>query len=261
MDGLGSLPVLPTTTIRSPPPTKRKPRTFHAGHRLGWARPSLPPAPSTTSPSRTTPSATFAATGHTGIPWTPSPPENLSRVYFGPRDCRRLASQLREWRRGHWRSSWIGSQAATRSLHRPLLAPPFNPSNPSSGLSLPKLPSLRRRCWKPWVHFPFWRHRHRRRRPTEPAPSSRRQLLWAFFPNYFSRRVAVDAADRAPFTVTDIDGAFNDQRLWLLRPYRPRKPHRHRFALGAPQHQPFRPTIALYRTIGLHQRSYHIFRG
>ena len=43
------------------------------------------------------------------------------------------------------------------------------------------------------------------------------------------------------------------------RPYRPRKPHRHRFALGAPQHRHSRPTITFYRTIGLHQRSYHIF--
>ena len=124
-DGLVSLPFRPTTTIRSPPPTKRKPRTFHAGHRLGWARPPLPPAPCATILPRTTPSATSAAAGHTETPSTPSPPQNLRRVYFGPRDRRRFASQLREWRRGHWRSSWIGFQAALRSLHRPPLAPPF----------------------------------------------------------------------------------------------------------------------------------------
>ena len=41
------------------------------------------------------------------------------------------------------------------------------------------------------------------------------------------------------------------------RLYRPRKPHRHRFALGAPQHGHSRPTITFYRTIGFHQRSYH----
>ena len=45
------------------------------------------------------------------------------------------------------------------------------------------------------------------------------------------------------------------------RPYRPRKPHRHRFALGAPQHHHSRPTTSFHRTIGFHQRSYHIFRG
>ena len=41
------------------------------------------------------------------------------------------------------------------------------------------------------------------------------------------------------------------------RPYRPRKPHHHRFALGVPQHRHSRPTIAFYWTIDLHQRSYH----
>ena len=47
LDGLICLSFRPTTTIRSPPPTKRKPRTFPAGHRLGWARPPslLPHAP------------------------------------------------------------------------------------------------------------------------------------------------------------------------------------------------------------------------
>ena len=42
LDGLICLSFRPTTTIRSTPPTKRKPRTFHAGHRLGWPRPPLP---------------------------------------------------------------------------------------------------------------------------------------------------------------------------------------------------------------------------
>ena len=86
--------------------------------------------------------------------------------------------------------------------------------NPSPGLYFPELPSLHRRHGKRWVHRRFWRHHPRRRRPTNPAPSNRRQLLWIFYPNYFSRRVAVYAADRAHFTATDIAGAFNDQRLW-----------------------------------------------
>ena len=86
--------------------------------------------------------------------------------------------------------------------------------NPSSGLYFPELPSLRRRHWKPWIHRQLRRHRHHRLRPTGPAPSSRRQLLWALYPNYFSRRVAVHAADRAHFTATDIASAFNDQLLW-----------------------------------------------
>ena len=86
--------------------------------------------------------------------------------------------------------------------------------NPSPGLYFPELPSLHRRHGKRWVHRRFWRHNPRRRRPTRPAPSNRRQLLWTFYPNYFSRRVAVYAADRAHFTATDIAGAFNDQRLW-----------------------------------------------
>ena len=82
LDGLVSLPLRPTTTIRSPPPTKRKPRTFHAGHRLGWARPPVPPAPCATILPRTSPSATSAAAGHTGTPSTsPSPTQNLRRVY------------------------------------------------------------------------------------------------------------------------------------------------------------------------------------
>ena len=86
--------------------------------------------------------------------------------------------------------------------------------NPSPGLYFPELPSLHRRHGKRWVHRRFWRHHPRRRRPTNPAPSNRRQLLWIFYPNYFSRRVAVYAADRAHFTATDIAGAFNDQLLW-----------------------------------------------
>ena len=90
----------------------------------------------------------------------------------------------------------------------------FSPFNSSSGLSFQELPSLHRRDWKRWVHRRFRRHSPRRRRPTEPAPSSRRQLLWSFYPNYFSHRVAVYAADRAHFTATDTAGAFNDQLLW-----------------------------------------------
>ena len=86
--------------------------------------------------------------------------------------------------------------------------------NPSPGLYFPELPSLHRRHGKRWVHRRFWRHHPRRRRPTSPAPSNRRQLLWTFYPNYFSSRVAVYAADRAHFTATDIAGAFNDQLLW-----------------------------------------------
>ena len=41
------------------------------------------------------------------------------------------------------------------------------------------------------------------------------------------------------------------------RPFRPRKPHRHRFELGASQHRHSRLAIAFYRAIGLYQRSYH----
>ena len=81
-------------------------------------------------------------------------------------------------------------------------------------LSFPELPSLHRRHWKRWIHRRFWRQRHRRRRPTGPALSSHRQLLWAFYHNCFSRHVAVYAADRAQFAATDTAGAFNDQLLW-----------------------------------------------
>ena len=49
-----------------------------------------------------------------------------------------------------------------------------------SGLSFPELPLRRRRHWKPWIHRRLRRHSPRRRRPTEPAPTSRRQLLWSF---------------------------------------------------------------------------------
>ena len=86
--------------------------------------------------------------------------------------------------------------------------------NPLPGLYFPELPSLHHRHGKRWVHRRFWRHSPRRRRPTGPAPSNRRQRLSTFYPNYFSRRVAVYAADRAHFTATDIAGAFNDQLLW-----------------------------------------------
>ena len=41
------------------------------------------------------------------------------------------------------------------------------------------------------------------------------------------------------------------------RPYRSRKPHRHRFALRVPHHRHSRPIIAFYWTIDLHQRSNH----
>ena len=123
---MGSFPSPSDPPLLSAPLHRRNAyRTFHAGRRLGWARPSLLLAPSTTIPSRTTPSATSATTDHTGTPWTPSPPHNFCRVYFGPRDRCRFDSQLREWRRGHWLSSWIGVPAAFRSLHRPPLAPPF----------------------------------------------------------------------------------------------------------------------------------------
>ena len=84
--------------------------------------------------------------------------------------------------------------------------------NPSSGLHLPELappPTL-----ETWIHRRLRCYRHRRRRPTGPAPSSRRQLLQAFYHNYFSRRVAVYAADRAHFTATATAGAFNDHLLW-----------------------------------------------
>ena len=53
----------------------------------------------------------------------------------------------------------------------------FSPSNPSWGFSFPELPSLHRRNWKCGVHRRFRRHNPRRRRPTGPAPSNRRQLL------------------------------------------------------------------------------------
>ena len=63
---------------------------------------------------------------------------NLRRVFFGPRDCRRLASEVRESRRVHWRYSWILLQAALRSLHRPPLAPRFSPSYTFVGALLPR---------------------------------------------------------------------------------------------------------------------------
>ena len=50
----------------------------------------------------------------------------------------------------------------------------------------------------------------------------------------------------APST-TNVYGLLRLQQ----RPYRPRKPHRHWFALGAPQHHHCRPTILFHRTIGL----------
>ena len=80
LDGPVSLPFRPTITIGSAPPT-RKPRTFHAGHRLGWGRPPLTPAPCATILPRTTLPATSAPAGHRTTPSTPSPPQNLRRVY------------------------------------------------------------------------------------------------------------------------------------------------------------------------------------
>ena len=55
----------------------------------------------------------------------PSPPQNRCSVYFGPRHRLSFASQLRERRRGRWRSSWIGFQAVLRSPQRPPLMHPF----------------------------------------------------------------------------------------------------------------------------------------
>ena len=131
------------------------------------------------------------------------------------------------------------------------MAPPFDPIlTLHRAVSFPELPSLRHYHCKPWIHHRPGRHHYRRRRPIGPAPSSRRQLLWALYPNYFSRRVAVYAADRAQFTATDTAGAFNDQLLRTSRlqqrPYRPRKPQRQPFALGVPQHSHSRPPIAFY---------------
>ena len=60
----------------------------------------------------------------------------------------------------------------------------------------------------------------------------------------------------APST-TNVYGLLRLQQ----RSYPPRKPHRRRFALGAPQHRHSRPTISFHRTIGLHQHSYHILSG
>ena len=133
--------------------------------------------------------------------------------------------------------------------------------NSSSGLSFPELPSLHRRHWKPWIHRRLRRHNPRRRRPSEPAPSSRSQLVWPSTPN-----ISAAASPSTPRTglistprtvpapsMTNFYGFLRLQR----RPYCPRRPHRHRFALGAPRHRHSRPTIAFYRTIGLHQRFYH----
>ena len=88
--------------------------------------------------------------------------------------------------------------------------------NPSSGFYVPELPSLHRYHGKRWIHRRFRRYSPRRRRPTGPAPSTRRQLLWIFYLNYFSRRVAVYAADKAHFTAMDTAGAFIDQILWTF---------------------------------------------
>ena len=52
LDGLVCLPFRPTITI-GVAPSKLKPRAFHAGHRLGWDRPPLPPAPCATNLPRT----------------------------------------------------------------------------------------------------------------------------------------------------------------------------------------------------------------
>ena len=176
MDGSVSLPFRSPITIGSALP-KRKPRTFHAGHERGWAGPSLPPAPCASILPRTTPSLTSAAAGHTGARSTLSPPQNLRSVFFGPRDHNRFTSQHREKHRGRWRSFWTGVQAPLRSPHRPPLVPPFSPSLVFVGRFFPRAAIASPRHWKPWIHRRHRRHNPRQHRPTEPAPSRRRQLL------------------------------------------------------------------------------------
>ena len=135
--------------------------------------------------------------------------------------------------------------------------------NPSSGLHLPELappPTL-----ETWIHRRLRCYRHRRRRPTGPAPSSRRQLRWAFSP-FISAAASPSTPQTgliSPSRTLPAPSTTNFYGLLRLqqRPYRPRKLHRHRFALGVPQHLHSRPNIAFYHTIGLHQRSYHILRG
>ena len=134
--------------------------------------------------------------------------------------------------------------------------------NPSSGLSFPELPSLHRRHWKRWIHCRFRHHRHRRRRSTGPAPSSRRQLLG---PSTSTILAAASLSTprielNSPSRTLPAPSMTSFYRLLQLQqcPYCPRKPHRHRFAPRAPQLSHSRPPIAFYRTIGLHQRPYHI---
>ena len=120
-------------------------------------------------------------------PSTPSPPQHLRRVYFGPRHRLRFASQLRERRRGLWRSSWIGFQAVLRSPQRPPLAHPFQASSSFVG---PLFSQSRRRstaaeletvdhpsdygfsCQYLWLHFQDNRTPHCRANPATRASSS-----------------------------------------------------------------------------------------
>ena len=113
----------------------------------------LPPAPCTTT-FRWKYFRQLTLADHTKTPSTPFP-QNLRRIYFGPRHRLQFASQLRERRRGRWRSSWIGFQAVLRSPQRPSLAHPF--------LALlilrrtiffPEPSSLHSRRWKLWSAFP-----------------------------------------------------------------------------------------------------------
>ena len=96
-------PALPLCFYRSP--FNDKAHTARLPHRTStWVGlPLLPCCPAGTIPplpSPTTNASTFAATHHPWTPSTPYPPQNLRRVYFGPRHHNRIACQLREKRRG-----------------------------------------------------------------------------------------------------------------------------------------------------------------
>ena len=64
-------------------------------------------------------------------------------------------AQLRERRRGRWRSSWIGFQAVLRSPQRPPLAHPFLALLIlRRTIILPEPSSLHSRHWKLWTALP-----------------------------------------------------------------------------------------------------------
>ena len=173
-------------------------RTFNTRYRFGWARfPPLPthhyyPLPSTdethTAPS--TPGVDLD--GLDLLSFLPHPPPFLHGRHLPRRPPPRTIQ-------GHHGlllrpTTFVGSISAHEiaadsiassgngavdtgsrpgSAFRPLFVlsiahrwrPRFSPSNSSSGLSSPELPSLHRRDWKRWIKRRFRRHSPRRRRP------------------------------------------------------------------------------------------------